>query len=868
MGKQTKKKVSTVKSVISKSPVTNSTSKKKTIVKSNSSKIISNSSKIKSDPQIKSNPLAINSTSSKITPTKNTVTKITTTQTDEKLIFVPEQIRTIADDILDIVNDFEKIHLKQLMTNIRFNVNAKGVPIVCASCVHLKDKENSETKFIGYEQIKNIKVKTVNDNEEKNDVISSKEKDDKTEIILKNKNIETKKEIKNEKSKQKYEIKEFITKIIVHSAGCVHQQKNKSKLGREISVSVSKNIDIIEYDLEKWVHSLAEYGTIEVVFPINIFADILIKKKEQSLQKKEMKEETLINKNKKKLHEYIIERDGVISKVIIWDIPTENVGIYELINSKICIGTESMLKGVGKKLTDAIKISSEDITDPKKMMELKDSFKILSEKILGDVFSTKDKKTFDYLVGTLVHRFYGLGILELIIADDFLEEIVINSSTEAISVYHRKYGWLKTTQYINTEMDIYNISAQIGRKVGQQINSLNPIMDAHLLTGDRVASTIFPVSTSGNTITIRRFSRNPWSLINFISDDMHLFSKEIGAIVWLCMQYELNIIVAGGTASGKTSVLNILSSMITPQNRILSIEDTREIQLPEALHWNWIPLTSKRPNPEGQGEVSMLDLIVAALRMRPDRIIVGEIRKPEQAQALFEAMHTGHSVYATLHADTASQVIDRLKEKPMSIPATELSALHLIIMQYRDRRTGKRRTREVVEITPSKDGISLNHLYRWQPRTDRFEKVNDSIRIFEELSLHTGMTPHDIEEDLSKKAKLLQWMLDCKVFNNNLIGDVFRYYYKDPEWLFEESKTKTVQQVLDEVNEQKFAFVDKKDEELHYKKDKKELIAEQFYKKFDTYNDENWLKFLKTIDLSDPETDDLLYEVKKELKKT
>lgn len=467
----------------------------------------------------------------------------------------------------------------------------------------------------------------------------------------------------------------------------------------------------------------------------------------------------------------------------------------------------------------------------------------------------------------MVHRFYGLGILEIILADDFLEEIVINGSTEAISVFHRKFGWLKTTKFFSSELDIYNVSAQIGRKVGQQINSLNPIMDAHLLTGDRVASTIFPVSTSGNTITIRRFTRSPWSIVNFVSEDMHLFSKEIASLIWLCMQYELNVIVAGGTASGKTSVLNILSSMITPQNRILSIEDTREIQLPKALQWNWIPLSCKRPNAENQGEVTMLDLIVAALRMRPDRIIVGEIRKPEQAQALFEAMHTGHSVYATLHADTASQVVDRLKEKPMNVPETELEALHLIVMQYRDRRTGRRRTREVVEVVPAKDGISLNHLYRWQPRTDKFEKVNDSIRIFEELSLHTGMTPAEIQDDLDKKAEILTWLLDGKVFDHDAIGDIFRYYYKDSEWLYKESRTKTVQQLLDDVKSKDFEFLEVKEKSLHFKKDKKEEIISDFYKKFDVFNEENWLKFLKTLDLSDPKMNDLLYKVKTELTK-
>jgi hypothetical protein len=235
-------------------------------------------------------------------------------------------------------------------------------------------------------------------------------------------------------------------------------------------------------------------------------------------------------------------------------------------------------------------------------------------------------------------------------------------------------------------------------------------------------------------------------------------------------------------------MLNVLTSFIQPKNRILSAEDTRELSLPENLYWNWVPLVSKNENTDSKKGVSMLDLIVASLRMRPDRIIVGEIRRKDQAQALFEAMHTGHCVYSTMHADTASQVQKRLLEPPIQIPKTELGSLHLIIIQFRDRKTGKRRTREIVEIIDEGKDISLNYLYRWHPRSDTFEKVNASRRIYEDLSLHAGITPNEIEADLLNKKAILHWMVDNNYEDIDQIGEIMRVYYKDPNILINGAK--------------------------------------------------------------------------------
>ncbi|PJA19243.1 MAG: secretion protein [Candidatus Diapherotrites archaeon CG_4_10_14_0_2_um_filter_31_5] len=376
---------------------------------------------------------------------------------------------------------------------------------------------------------------------------------------------------------------------------------------------------------------------------------------------------------------------------------------------------------------------------------------------------------------------YGMGKLELLMKDNLLEEIAINSSLNPIAVYHREYGWLKTNILVEQENLIENYASQIARKVGREITNLNPILDAHLMTGDRVNATLSPISSSGNTITIRKFSRKPWTITDFITPEKHTMNSEMAAFLWMAIHYEMNLMVAGSTASGKTSALNTLCAMIPSYHRIITIEDVRELTLPDYLKWNWIPLTTRNPNPEGLGQISMFDLMMSSLRMRPDRIILGEMRRREEAEVLFEAMHTGHSVYSTIHADSGHQLIRRLTEAPMEIPSLEIEALHLVLVQYRDRKTNRRRTMEISEIdTGMHEGsVGTNTIFRWSPRTDSWDKVNEPNKFYGELNLHTGLTEQEIEKDLDERKNILEWMTEKKYNTVNQVGEVMKNYYSD-----------------------------------------------------------------------------------------
>jgi archaeal flagellar protein FlaI len=475
---------------------------------------------------------------------------------------------------------------------------------------------------------------------------------------------------------------------------------------------------------------------------------------------------------------YSVEADGVVGEVTIVRVVGENVPVYSLKIPTVDIGTEAMLDEISEVMAKHVPVTADEVTDPRRMRALKKKFYEKVLEVLREKFKDLAESRLRFFAGVLIHKMYGLGDVEVILADDMLEEVAINSSVYPITVFHKKYGWLKTTKMLHSEIEIYNFSAQIGRKVGRQITTLTPIMDAHLLTGDRVASTLFPVSTLGNTITIRKFSRNPWTIIGLIENGTT--SLEIIAFLWLAIQYEINILIAGGTASGKTSFLNALTVFIPPSQRIISIEDTREIELSEPQHWNWVPLGSRSSNPEGQGEVTMLDLMIASLRMRPDRIIVGEVRSKKQAETLFEAMHTGHSVYTTMHADTVEQMKRRLLEEPIGIPKNEVEALQIMVVQHRDRRKNVRKTLEVAEIMYGGTDLNVNYLFRYRARTGNFTKTAKSERVFEDLNLHVGLTTDEIEKDLEEKEFILKWMINKKINKGNQIGKILELYYRAP----------------------------------------------------------------------------------------
>lgn len=474
---------------------------------------------------------------------------------------------------------------------------------------------------------------------------------------------------------------------------------------------------------------------------------------------------------------YNVISDGIVSNIQILRISNKFTMVYRAQVPIIDAGTRAILSEIRSQLIREYPQKIQNLSEGSNP-SLKVEFLDLVDSKLKNLIPGLSDSAYIAFSTSLLHEMFGLGVLEILDSDPNLEEIVVNDSKTSVMVYHRKYGWLETNIRIDSENRIESYAEQIARKVGRQITTLSPLLDAQLVNGDRVNATLFPISTHGNTLDIRKFSQEPWTVTDFLRTKT--FTPALVSFVWQAIQYELSMIVTGGTASGKTSLLNVFMPFIPPNQRIITIEDTSELILPNFLHW--VPLITRQANSEGKGAVTMLDLLVNSLRMRPDRLVVGEIRKKDDAETLFEALMTGHSVYATLHAETAQQVVKRLLSEPIDLPDIEVSTLDLIITAFRQRRTGIRRVLELAELTEhyvaGKMELKTNNLFEWRPRTDEIERtINVSQKIENKLQLYSGLTHDEIKADLDEKEKILTWMLNRNVNTVNKVGLVASIYY-------------------------------------------------------------------------------------------
>ncbi len=465
---------------------------------------------------------------------------------------------------------------------------------------------------------------------------------------------------------------------------------------------------------------------------------------------------------------------NIIVNITIESKKEEFVLIYNVSISQISPHTEVILDRIRDEFIQKVNLPLSEVADPQKREQVKDKFKKNIVYLIDKYLPGIEKETKEFFITYIMQKSFGLGTVEIIMSDSNLEEVVINNSQEPIWVYHHKHGWLKTNITLKNEEIIKHYASLIGRQVGRSITPLSPLLDAHLEKGDRVNATLSPISTIGNTITIRKFSSKPITITDFIKNKV--ISVAATALLWTAVQYEFSGLVSGGTASGKSSFLGALCAFIPPNQRVISVEQTKEIRLPKYLHW--VPLVEREPNVEGKGGVSMLDLIINSLRMRPDRIIVGEIRTKEEAQTLFEAMHTGHSVYATLHANDTPETITRLITPPISVPVSSLPSVNFLVVMYRNRRSGRRSIFQISEIL--KEGTG-NILLQLDLQQNKLLTKETSKRLMPELETQTGLTKQEVNQELQDKTQILKWLALKNISNVDDIGKIVATYYTNKE---------------------------------------------------------------------------------------
>lgn len=402
------------------------------------------------------------------------------------------------------------------------------------------------------------------------------------------------------------------------------------------------------------------------------------------------------------------------------------------------------------------------------------------EDLPGKVSNARLKEMANIVVRDMI----GFGLLDILLEDNKLEEIMVTATEKPVYVYDREFGMCMTNVSFEEEGELVHQIEKMARNVGRRIDKQNPLLDATLPDGSRVNATIPPISLDGPTLTIRKFREDPLTIIDII--DYDTLSVDVAAFLWLAVDgmeaKPSNLLVAGGTASGKSTTLNTLTSFVRGKERIISIEDTAELNLP---HDHWIRLETRAPNVEGKGEVAMEELVKNSLRMRPDRIIVGEVRGPE-AMTMFTGMNTGHDgCMGTVHSNSAKETITRLTEAPMNVPEVMVPALDAVVMQQRMHHHEKgqiRRITEIAELTGFESGKpQLSQIYKWNAKKDKVEATGVPSTIKKNIAEFAGVSGKEVEREIKRRATVLEWMREKDIRDVERVGDVFEKYYLDPQ---------------------------------------------------------------------------------------
>ena len=379
----------------------------------------------------------------------------------------------------------------------------------------------------------------------------------------------------------------------------------------------------------------------------------------------------------------------------------------------------------------------------------------------------------------------GFGKIDPLMRDPHIEDISGDGANVPLFLYHRKYGSVRSSIKFRDEEELSYFVVRLAQKCGKHISIAEPMLDATMPDGSRIQTTLgTEVTTKGSTFTIRKFRADPFTPPDLI--DLNTMSAEMLAYFWLAIENRVNALIAGGTATGKTTILNALSLFIPSEAKIVSIEETREINLP---HPNWIPGVARSGFGEIVqdrlvGEIDMYDLMKAALRQRPEYIIVGEIRGKE-AYVLFQAMATGHATYSTVHADSAKSLIHRLEGKPIEIPRIMLQALDIVSIQITTSVKGKRVRRckqiiEIIDIDPTTKEILTNEVFRWDPIEDKHIYTGKSY-VLEGIKTRWDMDKMKISEEVRRRTEILEWMCNNNVRSFKEVAKAISRYTENPE---------------------------------------------------------------------------------------
>ncbi len=456
--------------------------------------------------------------------------------------------------------------------------------------------------------------------------------------------------------------------------------------------------------------------------------------------------------------------------------------IYEIIEPPLTRDDTEILDEIKKYLKEKFEMKEFETPEERKEYLFK-----MAEDAVKELNIKVEPIVWERIKYYLYRDFLGYGKVQVPMIHSEVEDISCDGVNIPIYIYHRMYGSIKSNLKFQKEEELDQYVIWIVQKSGKHISISNPMVDATLPDGSRLQATLGKyVTKRGSSFTIRRFKPNPFTPIDLIR--FRTMSREMMAYLWLAVENGMSMIVCGGTASGKTTTLNAVLLFIPPNMKIVSIEDTRELNLP---HENWIPSLTREgvgePNPvtgKKPGEIDMFDLLKAALRQRPQYIMVGEVRGAE-AYTVFQAMATGKTCYTTFHAEDVKAMVHRFENPPINLPRALITALDIVLLQAQVKvgTTMTRRVKaltEIVTLDPETNEIITNNAYTWNPADDSFNFSGHSY-VYEKIATIKGWSQRRMELEVKRRERILKYMEKLGVRYYRDVARIVSAYYKNPE---------------------------------------------------------------------------------------
>ncbi|BFI73299.1 secretion system protein E [Nanoarchaeota archaeon] len=445
--------------------------------------------------------------------------------------------------------------------------------------------------------------------------------------------------------------------------------------------------------------------------------------------------------------------------------------IYEIIEPKLSENERKVYQDVIIYIERLLYIKLSDINN---INDVINYLQRLYDFVLKDLGITLGKDSYEKIFYYIFRDLYGYGKIEPLIRDPLIEDIECSGADLPIFVVHRYFGNLKTNIILN-DKEIRDAIEKFALRSGKHISYAEPLLDATLPDGSRINATYSQeITTRGPTFTIRKFRESPWTPIELIR--LGTATPEIFAYLWLAVEFKKNIIVIGGTASGKTTMLNAIAMFIPPEARIVSIEDTREIRL---YHQNWVPSVVRYASDKSR-EIDMFELLRMSFRQRPDYVIVGEVRGQE-AYVMFQGMASGHAALSTIHAEDTKSLINRLVTPPISLPESLIELLNVVVIMQHDNFLGTnlRRVKEIDEII---NYNRFNKAFLWNPFKREYLENNRKY-LFKLIEKDFGIRYRDLYEEYITRVKLLKRLAELNISDFQTFSKIIQTYHYNKEYV-------------------------------------------------------------------------------------